>query len=174
MDTCYRMSECFARRPGQVREPRSRLSLMLMVRLGTFDVQRVTSVLFALVRPDNHVYQPLTESPCRAVSLLLQSHVSAHAELTWLLTCSTPVNWLERMIQFKEKQVKQVRNGRQGSTRATSHLGLLTKAVTFFRHPTVDRVHLAPHISFCTKQGFRFSDILRGASMNRQDIVLGG
>lgn len=37
-----------------------------------------------------------------------QSHVSAHAELAWLLTCSTPINWLERMIQFKEKKVKQV------------------------------------------------------------------
>ena len=33
--------------------------------------------------------------------------VPAHAELAWLLNCVTPLNWLERMIQFKEKAVKQ-------------------------------------------------------------------
>jgi len=32
--------------------------------------------------------------------------VPAHAELTWLLSCITPMNWLERMIQFKEKSTK--------------------------------------------------------------------
>ena len=36
----------------------------------------------------------------------MQSHVPAHSELTWLLSCITPVNWLERMIQFKEKSTK--------------------------------------------------------------------
>jgi len=39
--------------------------------------------------------------------IFVQSHVSAHAELTWLLNCATPLNWLERMIQFKEKARKQ-------------------------------------------------------------------
>jgi tryptophanyl-tRNA synthetase len=40
-------------------------------------------------------------------TVFVQSHVSAHAELCWLLNCVTPLNWLERMIQFKEKAVKQ-------------------------------------------------------------------
>ncbi|KAL3930682.1 MAG: hypothetical protein SGARI_004412 [Bacillariaceae sp.] len=40
-------------------------------------------------------------------SIFVQSHVSAHSELTWLLNCITPMNWLERMIQFKEKAKKQ-------------------------------------------------------------------
>lgn len=39
--------------------------------------------------------------------IFVQSHVSAHAELAWLLNCITPMNWLERMIQFKEKAKKQ-------------------------------------------------------------------
>jgi hypothetical protein len=39
--------------------------------------------------------------------IFVQSHVRAHAELTWLLNCITPMNWLERMIQFKEKAIKQ-------------------------------------------------------------------
>jgi len=43
-------------------------------------------------------------------SIFVQSHVSAHSELTWLLNCITPLNWLEDMIQFKEKAVKQAEN----------------------------------------------------------------
>merc|ERR1719198_886800 len=35
--------------------------------------------------------------------VFVQSHVPAHTELAWLLNCATPMNWLERMIQFKEK-----------------------------------------------------------------------
>jgi len=40
-------------------------------------------------------------------TVFVQSHVSAHSELCWLLNCVTPLNWLERMIQFKEKALKQ-------------------------------------------------------------------
>ena len=40
-------------------------------------------------------------------TVFVQSHVSSHSELCWLLDCLTPLNWLERMIQFKEKAVKQ-------------------------------------------------------------------
>src|ERR1700722_10773576 len=36
-----------------------------------------------------------------------QSMVSAHAELAWLLSCLTPLGWLNRMTQFKEKAGKQ-------------------------------------------------------------------
>lgn len=43
-------------------------------------------------------------------TIFIQSHVRAHSELTWLLNCITPLNWLERMIQFKEKAVKQGEN----------------------------------------------------------------
>jgi tryptophanyl-tRNA synthetase len=39
--------------------------------------------------------------------IFVQSHVKAHTELAWLLNCLTPLNWLERMIQFKEKAIKQ-------------------------------------------------------------------
>ena len=36
-----------------------------------------------------------------------QSAVSGHAELAWLLGCLTPLGWLNRMTQFKEKAGKQ-------------------------------------------------------------------
>jgi len=35
-----------------------------------------------------------------------QSMVSAHSELAWLLSCLTPLGWLNRMTQFKEKAGK--------------------------------------------------------------------
>lgn len=38
-------------------------------------------------------------------SIFVQSHVKAHSELCWLLNCVTPLNWMERMIQFKRKKL---------------------------------------------------------------------
>lgn len=40
-------------------------------------------------------------------ALIVQSMVPAHAELAWLLTCVTPVGWLERMTQYKAKAAAQ-------------------------------------------------------------------
>jgi len=40
-------------------------------------------------------------------SIMVQSMVPAHAELAWMLTCVTPVGWLERMTQYKAKAAKQ-------------------------------------------------------------------
>ncbi len=40
--------------------------------------------------------------PARA-TLFVQSAVPAHAELAWLLSCVTPLGWLERMTQYKAK-----------------------------------------------------------------------
>ena len=38
--------------------------------------------------------------------LFVQSHVPAHAELSWVLGCNTPFGELTRMHQFKEKSAK--------------------------------------------------------------------
>ena len=40
-------------------------------------------------------------------SIFIQSQIPAHSELCWILNCLTPLNWMERMIQFKEKSIKQ-------------------------------------------------------------------
>lgn len=40
-------------------------------------------------------------------TIFVQSHVSAHAELSWILGCYTPLGWLYRMTQFKDKSAKQ-------------------------------------------------------------------
>ncbi|MDP8237994.1 MAG: tryptophan--tRNA ligase [Candidatus Hatepunaea meridiana] len=40
-------------------------------------------------------------------TIFVQSNISAHAELTWILNCFTPIGWLQRMTQFKDKSEKQ-------------------------------------------------------------------
>jgi tryptophanyl-tRNA synthetase len=40
--------------------------------------------------------------PKRCV-MFRQSALPAHSELGWILTCATPIGWLERMTQFKSK-----------------------------------------------------------------------
>ena len=42
----------------------------------------------------------LDPNKCR---LFVQSQIPEHTELAWLLTCITPMGWLERMTQFKDK-----------------------------------------------------------------------
>ncbi len=44
--------------------------------------------------------------PAKSV-IFVQSQISAHAELAWILNCFTPMGWMQRMTQFKEKSEKQ-------------------------------------------------------------------
>lgn len=39
--------------------------------------------------------------------IFAQSAVSAHTQLAWIFTCLTPMGWLNRMTQFKEKAGKK-------------------------------------------------------------------
>ena len=50
-------------------------------------------------------------------TFFVQSHVTAHAEACWLLNCVTPLGWLERMTQYKDRVVQD------GGARAS--MGLL-------------------------------------------------
>jgi len=43
--------------------------------------------------------------PKRSI-LFIQSHISAHSELAWILNCFIPMGWMQRMTQFKEKSAK--------------------------------------------------------------------
>jgi tryptophanyl-tRNA synthetase len=49
-------------------------------------------------------------------TIFVQSHVPAHAELGWILNCITPMGWLERMTQFKDKAAKEGENKERIST----------------------------------------------------------
>ena len=39
--------------------------------------------------------------------IFIQSMVPAHSELAWILNCVTPMGWLNRMTQFKDKMSRQ-------------------------------------------------------------------
>lgn len=43
----------------------------------------------------------------RQTAIVAQSSVPEHCELAWMLTCVTPIGWLERMTQFKAKAAAQ-------------------------------------------------------------------
>ena len=47
-------------------------------------------------------------------ALFFQSHVSAHAELSWILNCYTYMGELQRMTQFKDKAAKHADNINSG------------------------------------------------------------
>ncbi len=40
-------------------------------------------------------------------NVFVQSHIPEHTELAWILNCVTPLGWLERMTQFKDKAGSQ-------------------------------------------------------------------
>ncbi|MEC7946679.1 MAG: tryptophan--tRNA ligase, partial [Myxococcota bacterium] len=52
-------------------------------------------------------------------TIFIQSEVRAHAELAWVLSCTTPLSWLHKMTQFKSK----------ADTRESVGTGLLTYPV---------------------------------------------
>ncbi len=54
------------------------------------------------IRENVGLYLAAGLDPQRSV-LFLQSRVSAHPSLAWILNCVTPVSWLERMTQYKTK-----------------------------------------------------------------------
>lgn len=43
-------------------------------------------------------------------TIFIQSQIPEHAELNWILTCLTPMGYLNRMTQFKEKSEKNAKN----------------------------------------------------------------
>lgn len=68
--------------------------------------------------------------------IFIQSHVRAHSELAWILNCMTPMGWLERMTQFKDKVAK-------GSTERVS-VGLFDYPVLMAADILIYQAHLVP------------------------------
>ena len=46
--------------------------------------------------------------------IFAQSSIKEHAELAWILNCFTPIGWLKRMTQFKDKAGKSQENASTG------------------------------------------------------------
>jgi tryptophanyl-tRNA synthetase len=81
-------------------------SFFCVVDLHAITVQQDPVELCAGTREVAALYLASGIDP-RLSTVFVQSHISAHAELAWILGCFTPIGWLNRMTQFKDKSAKQ-------------------------------------------------------------------
>jgi tryptophanyl-tRNA synthetase len=79
--------------------------------------------------------------------IFAQSQVHEHTELAWILTCLTPMGYLNRMTQFKEKAEKHVKN---------INAGLYTYPVLMAADILLYQAHMVPvgedqrqHLELC-------------------------
>ncbi len=84
----------------------TRTSFICIVDLHAITVPQDPAILAGRVRDLAAVLLAAGIDPQRT-TLFVQSHVRAHAEGSWLLSCVTPLGWLERMTQYKDKASRQ-------------------------------------------------------------------
>jgi len=81
-------------------------SIFCIVDLHAITVYQKPEELSAKIRETAALFIAAGIDPEQS-SIVVQSSVPGHAELAWLLTCVTPLGWLQRMTQFKAKAEKQ-------------------------------------------------------------------
>ena len=81
-------------------------SIFCIVDLHAITVYQKPDELRASIREIAGIFLAAGIDP-RHSRIVVQSTVPAHSELAWLLTCVTPMGWLERMTQFKAKAAAQ-------------------------------------------------------------------
>lgn len=77
-------------------------NIFCVVDLHAITVPQNPKVLKAKIRELAAILLAAGINPKKS-SLFVQSDVSAHAELAWILNCFIPIGWMKRMTQFKEK-----------------------------------------------------------------------
>ncbi len=83
--------------------------LFCIVDLHAVTVPQDPDILKSHIRQTAAAYIAAGIDPDHCV-IFPQSAVSSHAELAWILACHTPLGWLNRMTQFKEKAGKHREN----------------------------------------------------------------
>ena len=81
-------------------------SIFCIVDLHAITLYQDPAELSAKIRQTAALFIAAGIDPAQS-SIIVQSSVSGHAELAWLLTCVTPLGWLQRMTQFKAKAEAQ-------------------------------------------------------------------
>jgi tryptophanyl-tRNA synthetase len=81
-------------------------SIFCIVDLHAITVYQEPAELSAKIRQTAALFIAAGIDPAQS-SIIVQSSISGHAELAWLLTCVTPLGWLQRMTQFKAKAETQ-------------------------------------------------------------------
>lgn len=109
-------------------------SFFCIVNLHAITLPQDPKSLIAKTREMVRLYLAAGIDP-QASTVFVQSDVTEHAELAWILDCSTRLSELERMTQFKEK-------GR--SQRENVGVGLLTYPVLMAADILLYQTHLVP------------------------------
>ncbi|MBI2019464.1 tryptophan--tRNA ligase [Candidatus Daviesbacteria bacterium] len=81
-------------------------NIFCIVDLHAITVPQDPKVLKQKIREVAGIYFASGIDPKQSI-VFVQSDVSAHAELAWILNCFTPLGWMSRMTQFKEKSGDQ-------------------------------------------------------------------
>ncbi|HTU46170.1 MAG TPA: tryptophan--tRNA ligase [Bryobacteraceae bacterium] len=81
-------------------------SIFCIVDLHAITVYQPPDELSAKIRETAALFIAAGIDPKQS-SIVVQSSIPGHAELAWLLTCVTPLGWLNRMTQFKAKAEQQ-------------------------------------------------------------------
>lgn len=79
--------------------------LFFLADLHAITVAQEPEKLRSSVRETTAAYIACGIDPKKSI-IFPQSAIAAHAELAWILSCRTPMGWLNRMTQFKEKAGK--------------------------------------------------------------------
>ena len=79
--------------------------LFFLADLHAITVAQEPEKLRASVRETTAAYIACGIDPKKSI-IFPQSAIAAHSELAWILSCHTPMGWLNRMTQFKEKAGK--------------------------------------------------------------------
>ena len=140
--------------------------------------------LLAATRSNAAVYLAAGVDPSRS-AVFAQSHVPAHTELAWLLTCYTPLGWLRRMVQYRDKVAKQGGGGETGPASSDSEgpppsadesvgAGLLTYPVLMAADILAYRADLVPvgedqkqHIELARDLADRFNSKFGGRAWKK-------
>jgi tryptophanyl-tRNA synthetase len=88
-------------------------SIFCIVDLHALTLPQEPAVLLSNTREVTAAYIAAGIDPERCI-IFNQSAVAAHSELSWILSCHTPMGWLNRMTQFKEKAGKHRENAALG------------------------------------------------------------
>jgi len=70
--------------------------------LHSITIDRLPTELNSSILQTTALYLSMGLSP-QKTTIFAQSMVKEHAELAWILNCVTPLGWLKRMTQFKDK-----------------------------------------------------------------------
>jgi len=80
-------------------------NIFCIVDLHAITIQQDPIILKVRIREVTGLLLAAGIDPERSI-VFVQSHISAHSELAWILNCFIPMGWMQRMTQFKEKSGK--------------------------------------------------------------------